>query len=200
MLNTTNPVIMMQMYFYNSQFVTLWFEQWSTNNWTEYIFACLGTFALAWLWEYGKIRRSEMDMRLMGKLDGPAPSGLWTFLGLSRKPAATASLAPPSPPSTTAAASSESCCKKKRQLSRKVQLLRSAIGCLHYALGWFVMLAFMTFNVGVCVSIVLGNAWGYYLHSSIQLLGDNKEELGRMKKMTAAPNLDEVLSEPPMLN
>jgi len=50
-----------------------------------------------------------------------------------------------------------------RRFSLKYQLLRTLLHICHYILSYFAMLIFMTYNVGLCIALVLGSALAFFL-------------------------------------
>ena len=54
--------------------------------------------------------------------------------------------------------------------------IKTFLHVLHYAIGYFLMLAFMTYNYWICLSILIGIGIGYFIFGVSRKNSDSMEE------------------------
>ena len=67
---------------------------------------------------------------------------------------------------------------RRHMTLRLVNFLRAFFYCLHLTFGYFLMLAAMTYNVGIFVAIIVGYTFGYCLLRNHPVKGPAGEEVG----------------------
>lgn len=67
---------------------------------------------------------------------------------------------------------------RRHMTLRLVNFLRAFLYCLHLTFGYFLMLAAMTYNVGIFVAIIVGYTFGYCLLRNHPVKGPAGEEVG----------------------
>ncbi|XP_066926012.1 high affinity copper uptake protein 1-like [Clytia hemisphaerica] len=148
-------MMMMQMYFVLGKEVTILFKQWKTNTAAELFGSCFVLFVLGVLYEGLKVYRQRMLLQpnkhhLNEKLTESSESnGSHTNQVLITNPARKQS------------GSSIKTCRLNRFSGR--HLLQTFLHMLQVFIGYLLMLAFMTYNVWVCIAVILGAGFGYFL-------------------------------------
>jgi len=136
-------MMMMQMTFYASAKVTILFDQWQTTGAGDLIGSCIGIFLLAILYEGLKYFREWLYRRHyvalnVSKITAPGMNG-----------------------------------SEINQTITNVSWIKSILSCSHFiqtmlhflqlVISYLLMLIVMTFNVWVCIAVVLGCTVGYFL-------------------------------------
>ena len=130
---------MMHMTLYWGKEVTLLIKSWKTHTWTSYLLTLLACFLFSAFYQYLEDRR--LRFKALASSAGP----------------------------TTAPSIHEPLLSKLRR-SRGFGPLRFATAILfgvNSAIGYLLMLAIMSFNGGVFITIVLGLSVGYFLFRSV---------------------------------
>lgn len=128
---------MMHMTFYWGTSVTILFDSWQTNSWLGYLLSLLAVFLFAAFYQYLEDRR--LRLKLISAAKGS-----------------------PSPPSSDAAAPLLFPKLRGRRWS-PYQFAGAVLFGVNSAIGYFLMLAVMSFNAGVFIAVVVGLAVGYLL-------------------------------------
>lgn len=138
---------MMHMTFYWGRKVTLLFDSWSTDSWFSYSLTLIACLLFSVFYQYMEDRRLRFKLLSSSALRNNADGSVDTTPLLSTKIFAGGS---------------------RWNLGR---FAGSALFGINSALGYFLMLAIMSFNAGVFVAIVVGLAVGYLLFRS----GDDEQ-------------------------
>ncbi|KAK1550649.1 hypothetical protein Q3G72_022477 [Acer saccharum] len=134
---------MMHMTLYWGIKVTILFDSWKTTNWLGYILTLLALFLISTFYQYMEDRRHRFK-----SLSSTKPS-----------PDASAVAA-------TATAVTPLLVKPSRASSAR--FATAVLFGVNSAIGYLLMLAIMSFNGGVFLTIVLGLSVGYYLFRSAE--------------------------------
>ncbi|XP_076909125.1 copper transporter 5.1-like [Bidens hawaiensis] len=135
---------MMHMTFYWGRTVTLLFDSWKTDTWLSYALTLLACFIFSIFYQYMEDRRLRFKLLSTSKASAVDSTSL-----LNKKVFAGGN---------------------RWTVGR---IAGSALFGINSALGYFLMLAVMSFNGGVFVAIVVGLAVGYLLFRS----GDDEQVL-----------------------
>ncbi|XP_066914141.1 high affinity copper uptake protein 1-like [Clytia hemisphaerica] len=145
MNNTGNHMMghQMPMYFHGGTMVTLFFKDWMTMNQSEFDGACVALFVLATLYEGLKILRKFLLVKMLNdkKVRDVNPSI-----------------------SKSSQQKDDAITIHNKQMFKIrviVHLIQTVLHVIQVFLGYLLMLAFMTYNSLVCVSILLGYGFGY---------------------------------------
>lgn len=128
---------MMHMTFYWGTSVTILFDSWQTNSWPSYLLSLLAVFLIAAFYQYMEDRRLRLKLLSVAKT-------------------------PPSPPPSSAA-TPLLLPKLTGRNWGPYQLAGAILFGVNSAIGYFLMLAVMSFNAGVFIAVVVGLAAGYLL-------------------------------------
>ncbi|KAI6682124.1 hypothetical protein NL676_036005 [Syzygium grande] len=152
---------MMHMTFYWSREVTLLVESWKTTSWTSYAFTILACFLASAFYQF--LEHCRVRLKLASSASASASAD-------AAKPssAADAAAAAPEAPLETPllgskASSAAAGGKKGRTVAR---VGGSVLFGLNSAIGYLLMLAVMSFNGGVFLSVVCGLGVGYLVFRS----------------------------------
>merc|ERR1719204_1669675 len=133
--------MVMPMYFMLGEKVTILFKQWKTTNAGELLASCFALFVLSALYEGLKVGRQILLARAEEvSADVYANEGN----GLSRDNVVIVRPA-------------------KRRLCSTSHVIQSLLHMIQVFLGYLLMLVFMTYNVWLCVAVVVGSGVGYFL-------------------------------------
>lgn len=152
---------MMHMTFYWSKEVTLLVDSWKTTSWTSYAFTILACFLASAFYQFFE------DCRVRLKLSSSSPSSASADAAKPSSAADAAAAAPEAPletPFVGSKASSEAAGGKKGWTVARVG--GSVLFGLNSAIGYLLMLAVMSFNGGVFLSVVCGLGVGYLVFRS----------------------------------
>ncbi|XP_030448426.1 copper transporter 5.1-like [Syzygium oleosum] len=156
---------MMHMTFYWSREVTLLVDSWKTTSWTSYAFSILACFLASAFYQFME------DCRVRLKLASSSSSSPSSASADAAKPSsaadADAAAAPEAPletPLLGSKASSAAAGGKKGWTVARVG--GSVLFGLNSAIGYLLMLAVMSFNGGVFLSVVCGLGVGYLVFRS----------------------------------
>lgn len=131
-------------YFHNNwQDVYLIFEDWQLNNKQVYIFSLIGIFALACVYEILHVIQKQVDEKLENQL-------------LESPFVTSNSIEDPKPSSSSSSHTIE-------YFKWSHQAIRSTLHLVKVFLGYFLMLVFMTMEVGLCLSVLAGLGSGFFL-------------------------------------
>ncbi|KAG6409499.1 hypothetical protein SASPL_127539 [Salvia splendens] len=122
---------MMHMTFYWGRSVTILFDSWQTNSWPGYFLSLLALFLFGAFYQYMEERRLRLKLLSVAK---PPPSS---------------------------AAETPLLNKLSGRRFGPYQLAGSVLFGVNSAIGYFLMLAVMSFNAGVFIAVVVGLAAGY---------------------------------------
>lgn len=142
---TGNNATMMHMTFYWSRNVTLLFDSWKTDSWFTYSLTLLVCLIFSVFYQYLEDRRIRIKL-LASSAAGSVNGSVDTSTPLVNK----------------------KLISKRWSVGR---LTGSVLFGINSAIGYFLMLAIMSFNGGVFVAIVVGLAVGYLLFRS----GDDEQ-------------------------
>lgn len=140
-------MMMMQMYFVVSSKVTLLFKEWHTTNSGEMIGSCIALFVTGILYEGLKTYRQKMLLRPLQKLQvdsNHADGSELKFIRNTEK------------------------VSWKRFTSQHI--IQSLLHMVQVFIGYVLMLAVMTYNVWVCIAVVLGAGCGYFIFDAQPML------------------------------
>ncbi|KAK4853014.1 hypothetical protein QYF36_002324 [Acer negundo] len=132
---------MMHMTLYWGIKVTILFDSWKTTNWLGYILTLLALFLISTFYQYMEDRRHR-------------------FKSLSS--------AKPSPAASVATATAVTPLLVKPSRASSARFATAVLFGVNSAIGYLLMLAIMSFNGGVFLTIVLGLSVGYYLFRSAE--------------------------------
>lgn len=127
---------MMHMTFYWGKSVTILFDSWKTDSWLSYFLSLFACFLFSLFYQYMEDRR----LRLKSLSVAPPPSA--------------------------AAASVNTPLLFSKFTGRKwapSQFAGAILFGINSAIGYFLMLAIMSFNAGVFIAVVVGLAAGYLI-------------------------------------
>ncbi|KAK4277285.1 hypothetical protein QN277_015302 [Acacia crassicarpa] len=130
---------MMHMTFYWSKTVTLLIDSWKTDSWTSYLLSLLACLLASAFYQYLENRRLRLKAITFQKPSATAPQ--------NQIPLLRSNLA-----------------GDKAKLG--VKLAGAFLFGFNSAIGYLLMLAVMSFNIGVLVAIVIGLAIGYFFFRS----------------------------------
>ena len=131
---------MMHMTFYWGRSVTILFDSWKTDSWLSYFLSLFAVFLFSVFYQYMEDRRLRLK------------------------------LLKPSPPPESSAQTPLLFHKLRARKWAPHQLAGAILFGVNSAIGYFLMLAVMSFNAGVFVAVVVGLAVGYLLFR-----GDDEE-------------------------
>lgn len=149
----------MQMTFYNSVHVTLWFDAWTSSNLQQYILILSGLVMFSIAHEALSAYRAARVTALL--LSSPAVTeDVNTPLIPGDHPSSSnsSSRGPSGSPGVTGARSHQ-----RRRLSLHYKALLGALYAFQLLTAYLLMLAVMTYNVGCCLAVVLGLGVGYVI-------------------------------------
>ncbi|KAH6826345.1 copper transporter 5 [Perilla frutescens var. hirtella] len=126
---------MMHMTFYWGRSVTILFDSWKTDSWLSYFLSLFAVFLFAVFYQYMEERRLRLKLLSVAKA-APPPSATETPLLFH---------------------------KLRRRKWARHQFAGAILFGVNSAIGYFLMLAVMSFNAGVFVAVVVGLAVGYLL-------------------------------------
>ncbi|XP_057799911.1 copper transporter 5.1 [Salvia miltiorrhiza] len=126
---------MMHMTFYWGRSVTILFDSWQTDSWLSYFLSLFAVFLLSAFYQYMEERRLRLKLLSLAKSPPPPPSA-----------AATTPLLLP---------------KLTGRRFSPYQLAGAILFGVNSAIGYFLMLAVMSYNAGVFIAVVVGLAVGY---------------------------------------
>ncbi|XP_055803813.1 copper transporter 5-like [Solanum dulcamara] len=130
---------MMHMTFYWGKKVTLLFDFWRTDSWTSYAITLLACFIFSLFYQYMEDRRQRFRiLSANSKRNYPPPTAPVNAPLLYTFPAVGANW-------------------------NSARFATAILFGVNSAIGYFLMLAVMSFNGGVFVAVVLGLAIGYLL-------------------------------------
>ncbi|KAL8497095.1 hypothetical protein ACS0TY_020683 [Phlomoides rotata] len=130
---------MMHMTFYWGKTVTILFDSWKTDSWLSYSLSLFACFLFSLFYQYMEDRRIRLKSLSVAKN--------------------------PPPPSGAAAATSVNTPLLFSKLTERkwapAQFAGAILFGINSAIGYFLMLAIMSFNAGVFIAVVVGLAAGY---------------------------------------
>lgn len=135
---------MMMMYFHTGFKETILFQQWAVDSEWAMIGSCIGIFLMAVLYEGLKYFREMLHRREYvaidySKVSIPSEGGSG---------------------GTTQTRTRVSC---QKSMSSTSHFIQTALHLLQLALSYALMLIVMTYNVWLCLSVILGCTTGYFL-------------------------------------
>lgn len=137
---------MMHMTLYWGKEVTLLFDSWKTDSWLSYSFTLLFCFFLSLFYQHLEARRLNFKLRSIPRPPAPSSSSSDGQHFPINVPIIS------SPP--------------KAGLGLWVRVASSLLFGVNSTIGYFIMLAIMTYNGGVFLAVVLGLSVGYFLFRS----------------------------------
>lgn len=144
MMNHHGSGHMMMMYFHFSEKAVILFKGWSVENAGGMVASCIGIFILAALYEGLKISREILKRKYSYVVSVDMP-GSKTY-------------------SNGQTVITESRGKPPRsRLCNWHHFLQTFLHMLQVTISYFLMLIFMTYNVWLCLSVVLGAGLGYFV-------------------------------------
>lgn len=138
--STMMMMMMMQMYFTADEKVTLLFKQWKTTTVGELFGTCVFCFFMAMLYEGFKSWRLSLIKKKKSILTGQRSGGYGAIDADVKEPSA----------------------KRMHLAAHSIQTL---LHMFQLTAGYLLMLAVMTYNVWIGVSIILGSGLGYFIFS-----------------------------------
>ena len=150
----------MQMSFYNSVHVTLWFDSWTTSTLPGYLALLAGLIAFAIAHEalsaYRAIRLASL-LHSLASSGAPGRDGIDKPLLPGDSPSNTAPngphLSPPGRPQK----------RQQHHMAIHHKVLLGALYALQLLTAYLLMLAVMTYNVGCTLAVVAGVGIGYVI-------------------------------------
>ncbi|XP_051119283.1 copper transporter 5.1 [Andrographis paniculata] len=128
---------MMHMTFYWGKNVTILFDSWKTDSWVSYALSLLALFLFSLFYQYMEDRRLRFRLLALSKRP-PPPQSQTQSLGIPLLGGAAGKWAP-------------------------WRFAGAILFGVNSAIGYFLMLAIMSFNAGVFVAVVVGLGVGYLL-------------------------------------
>ncbi|XP_037078806.1 uncharacterized protein LOC119099831 isoform X2 [Pollicipes pollicipes] len=157
------------------------FDAWHVTTVGGMVASCLGLFIVALLYEGLKYKREDLlrknaTREQFDTIRVPSDGGVTEVTTVSNSEYGAASHdagergsegsdATESRPITASGRRSEAACARQRMLS-KHHFLQTFLHAVQVVVGYFLMLAFMTYNVWLGIAIVLGAAAGYFIFGS----------------------------------
>lgn len=135
---------MMHMTFYLGTQVTLWFDYWRVTGWLGYSFTLVAVLVLSIFHEWLATCRAALMKKNKRKTKRPTL------------------------PTSVIATTNNTTIITDGQLAIDVaeNLMNSILFGINVGAGYLLMLAVMTFNVGVCLTIVVGLSVGFFIFHS----------------------------------
>jgi len=142
----------MKMYFHASVMSTILFEPWMTHNASQMVGSCIALFFVALLYEGLKVLREELLYKAHMKMqEGPetVPQHDESMEGHGN-----------------GTGSDQGIIRSKPSVGKKMcnrwHVIQTFLHILQVTISYMLMLVFMTYNVWLCLAVVLGAGTGYF--------------------------------------
>lgn len=140
-------MMMMKMYFHASKEATILFEDWKVDTVGGIVASCFGIFILAALYEGLKVFREVMKRRYSYLVSVDLSETKTYGIG---------------PSQTTVVTESRGQSPRSRIFNWH-HFLQTGLHVVQVTVSYFLMLIFMTYNVWLCLAVVLGAGFGYFV-------------------------------------
>jgi len=141
-------MMMMQMTFYASSEVTLFFKGWKTTNAGEMIGSCIALILIGFLYEGLKVARQVLLLQ-----SGGGGQSVNVYVN---------PLIDSNGKYSTTDENSANTPLRKRMMSLS-HFIQTMLHMLQVFIGYLLMLAFMTYNAWICISVIVGAGLGYFV-------------------------------------
>ncbi|KAM8706056.1 hypothetical protein ACLKA7_010357 [Drosophila subpalustris] len=161
----------MAMYFHVGDVETILFKFWHTTSILAMIASCLVVFIVAVLYELLKFFREWLKQREIRRLEGGANRRRSSRHRRKHRSKSRGTDAAPIDLSMSLSIASSAVAPGGSRTALRVRLpwlrpmhwLQTLLHIIQVTISFMLMLVFMTFNVWLCLSVVLGAGFGYFL-------------------------------------